>query len=572
MTRTEPPVRSMESTLSCQSSVVRCQLGVLAAVALVLPQNRASAAGGAKPNVVVITIDTLRADHLGCYGYSRIETPNLDALARLGARFTQAYTPVPITLPAHTAIFTGSFPMATGMHDFSGNKLPANGATLAKVLRDNGYTTAAFIGAAVLDSRFGLNQGFETYFDHFDFSRLDETNLDLTERRGDLVMDEALGWLKQAPRPFLLWIHLYDPHFPYTPPEPYASRYRTHLYDGEIAFADAQVGRLLSFLKQRGLFDHSVIALAGDHGEGLGEHGEKTHGFFIYNSTLHVPLILKVPGAAPRVVAEDVSLVDAMPTLLQELKLPIPASVQGRSLLGLILGRQGPTAARPSELYAETYLPLLHFRWGQLRGLESGGWQYIDAPRPELYDVRSDPRELRNLYGARQSLAHEMHDRLYGVIRRFTPASGNAASASGRSATSRSPPAPSSSRAVNRCPTPRTVSRFTSCSPRPWPTDSTAATRNRCASSRRLKRTSPRRCPSGISRPSTITARKIFGARSSSSGRRSSSIPSSRWRLIIWDWRRWKRVIWMERRPPSSARSGSTPRISPPPSISAPST
>ena len=422
----------MESTLSCQSSVVRCQLGalwfsLLAAVALVLPQNRASAAGGAKPNVVVITIDTLRADHLGCYGYSRIETPNLDALARLGARFTQAYTPVPITLPAHTAIFTGSFPMATGMHDFSGNKLPANGTTLAKVLRDNGYTTAAFIGAAVLDSRFGLNQGFETYFDHFDFSRLDETNLDLTERRGDLVMDEALGWLKQAPRPFLLWIHLYDPHFPYTPPEPYASRYRTHLYDGEIAFADAQVGRLLSFLKQRGLFDHSVIALAGDHGEGLGEHGEKTHGFFIYNSTLHVPLILKVPGAAPRVVAEDVSLVDVMPTLLQELKLAIPASVQGRSLLGLILGRQGPTAARPSELYAETYLPLLHFRWGQLRGLESDGWKYIDAPRPELYNLRSDPRELKNLYSARQSLAHEMHDRLYAVIRRFTPASGNAA-------------------------------------------------------------------------------------------------------------------------------------------------
>ena len=326
MTKTESPVRGMESTLTCQSSVVSRQLGalwfaLLAAIAFVLPRNRASAAVGAKPNVIFITIDTLRADHLRCYGYARIETPNIDALARAGVRFTQAHTPVPITLPAHTAIFTGSFPMATGMHDFSGNKLPANATTLAKVLRDGGYTTAAFIGAAVLDSRFGLNQGFETYFDHFDFSRLDETNLDLTERRGDLVMDEALGWLKQAPRqPFLLWVHLYDPHFPYTPREPYASRYRTHPYDGEIAFADAQVGRLLSFLKQQGLFDHSVIALAGDHGEGLGEHGEKTHGFFMYNSTLHVPLIFKLPGAAPRVVAEDVSLVDVMPTLLQELK------------------------------------------------------------------------------------------------------------------------------------------------------------------------------------------------------------------------------------------------------------
>jgi arylsulfatase A-like enzyme/Tfp pilus assembly protein PilF len=433
MTRQKSGVWSQEPAVRCQSSVASGQLRIrwrplLAALALLFAGKKALAAADARPSVVFITIDTLRADHLRCYGYARIETPNIDALARAGARLTQAHTPVPITLPAHTAILTGGFPMATGMHDFSGNKLPANATTLATALRDSGYTTAAFIGAAVLDSRFGLNQGFETYFDHFDFSRLDETNLDLTERRGDLVMNEALGWLKQAPRqPFLLWVHLYDPHFPYTPPEPYASRYRTHPYDGEIAFADAQVGRLLSFLKQHGLFDNSVIALAGDHGEGLGEHGEKTHGFFIYNSTLHVPLILKVPGVAPRVVAEDVSLVDVMPTLLQALKIPIPASVQGRSLLGLILGRPGPTAARPSELYAETYLPLLHFRWGQLRGLESDGWKYIDAPRPEIYNLRSDPRELMNLYSARQSLAHELHDRLYGVIRRFTPASGNAA-------------------------------------------------------------------------------------------------------------------------------------------------
>ena len=410
MTKTESPVRGMESTLSRQLSVVSRQLGalwfaLLAAIAFVLPRNRASAAGGAKPNVIFITIDTLRADHLRCYGYARIETPNIDALARAGVRFTQAHTPVPITLPAHTAIFTGSFPMATGMHDFSGNKLPANATTLAKVLRDSGYTTAAFIGAAVLDSRFGLNQGFETYFDHFDFSRLDETNLDLTERRGDLVMDEALGWLKQAPRqPFLLWVHLYDPHFPYTPPEPFASRYRTHLYDGEIAFADAQLGRLLSFLTQQGLFDHSVIALAGDHGEGLGEHGEKTHGFFMYNSTLHVPLIFKLPGAAPRVVAEDVSLVDVMPTLLQELKIPVPSSVQGRSLLGLILGRSGPAGTRPSELFAETYLPLLHFRWSQCLGRVR---RVHPGFRFALVALRRRPRGL----ATGRELGHRVHGR-----------------------------------------------------------------------------------------------------------------------------------------------------------------
>ena len=378
-----------------------------------------------RPNVIFITIDTLRADHLGCYGYKQVQTPNIDALAQSSARFTRAFTPVPITLPSHTAIFTGSFPMATGMHDFSGNRLPASAVTLAKVLRDHGYSTAAFIGSAVLDSRFGLNQGFDTYFDHFDFSRLDETNLDLMERRGDLVMDEALSWLKtNPPRPFLLWVHLYDPHFPYTPPEPYASRYKAHPYDGEIAFDDAQLGRLFAFLKDTGIYPHSVVVLAADHGEGLGEHGEKTHGFFIYNSTLHVPLIIRLPGAAPRVIPEEVSLVDVMPTLLQALNLPVPASVQGRSLLSLVLGRP---AGGASQLYAETYLPLLHFRWSQLRGLQSHGLKYIDAPRPELYDLRRDPQELKNLSTTRRAEANELHDRLFSFLKRYTPAGGGAA-------------------------------------------------------------------------------------------------------------------------------------------------
>ena len=387
------------------------------------------AASDSKPNVVVITIDTLRADHLGVYGDKNIQTPSIDQLARSGARFANAYTPIPITLPAHTAIFTGSYPMATGMHDFSGNKLSPTIPTLATVLSKNGYQTAAFIGAAVLDSRFGLNQGFETYFDHFDFNRLDETNLDQAERRGDLVMDEALGWLKQRPahsgQPFFLWVHLYDPHYPYTPPEPYASRYRTHPYDGEIAFADAQVGRLLSYLKEQRLDTDSVIVLAADHGEGLGEHGEKTHGFFVYNSTLHVPLLVRIPGGAPRVIEDGVSLVDIMPTILQELKIPVPANVQGRSLLSLVLGRSGQSAGSKSQLYSETFLPLLHFHWSQLRAYQSRGLKYIDAPRPELYNTRSDPRELKNLYSARQSDAHEMHDSLFTLLRRFTPASGN---------------------------------------------------------------------------------------------------------------------------------------------------
>jgi arylsulfatase A-like enzyme/Tfp pilus assembly protein PilF len=421
------------ATLGCWCIIANGTVVGASAVPAMAAGRGPSAASNSKPNVVVITIDTLRADHLGVYGDKDVLTPAIDQLARSGARFAHAYTPIPITLPAHTTIFTGSYPMATGMHDFSGNKLSPNIPTLATVLSKNGYQTAAFIGAAVLDSRFGLNQGFETYFDHFDFNRLDETNLDQAERRGDLVMNEALGWLKRRPahsgQPFFLWVHLYDPHFPYTPPEPYATRYRTHPYDGEIAFADAQVGRLLAYLKERHLDTDSVIVLAADHGEGLGEHGEKTHGFFVYNSTLHVPLLVKIPGGTPRVIEDGVSLVDILPTILQELKISVPASVQGRSLLSLILGRSGQRSGSVSQLYSETFLPLLHFRWSQLRAYQSRGLKYIEAPRPELYDTRTDPRELKNLYTARQSDAHEMHDSLFTLLRRFTPASGNTVAA-----------------------------------------------------------------------------------------------------------------------------------------------
>jgi len=383
-----------------------------------------SAAPDSKPNVIFITIDTLRADHVGCYGYKQVETPHIDQLAQQGARFTHAYTPVPITLPAHSSLFTGAFPVATGMHDFSGNKLPESMTTLAEALRDNGYSTAAFLGSAVLDSRFGLNQGFDTYFDHFDFSRLDEAHLDQMERRGDLVVDEALNWLRTNPRrPIFLWVHLYDPHDPYTPPEPYASRYRGRPYDGEIVFADAQLGRLMKFLKDEAHLEGSVFVIAGDHGEGLGEHGERTHGFFVYNSTLHVPLIIRIPGATPRVIADEVSLVDVMPTLLQALKLPIPSTVQGRSLLSGVMGRQ---MSGTSSLIAENYLPLLHFRWSQLRALQSRGLKFIDVPRPELYDTRSDPGELKNLFDTRRSHANDLRNRLYGLLRRFTPAGGGA--------------------------------------------------------------------------------------------------------------------------------------------------
>src|SRR5580704_4746449 len=356
----------------------------------------------AKPplNVVLITIDTLRADHLGCYGYKQIKTPNIDGLAADGVRFDRAFAVVPVTLPSHSSMLTGTYPMLSGMHDFSGNKLSPVQPTLASVLKQAGYQTGAVVGAAVLDSRFGLNQGFDFYYDHFEFSRLDEANLDLMERPGNVVADVALDWLaKNSSKKFFLWMHLYDPHFPYHPPEPYSHEYATQPYDGEIAFADEQVGRLLRYLKEKGLYQNTIIVLCGDHGESLGEHGEKTHGFFIYNATMHVPLIIRLPENGVRTVADPVSLVDLMPTVLGAVGLEIPPQVQGRSLLGALgIGKNNDVAARDRVLYGETYLPRIHFNWSELRGSENTKYHFIDAPRPELYDLKQDPGELKNLF------------------------------------------------------------------------------------------------------------------------------------------------------------------------------
>jgi arylsulfatase A-like enzyme/cytochrome c-type biogenesis protein CcmH/NrfG len=371
------------------------------------------------PNVVVITIDTLRADHLGCYGDKQIRTPNIDALASDGVRFERAYTPVPVTLPAHTVIFTGAYPMLSGMHDFSGNKLNPEQPTLASVLKQHGYTTGAVIGSAVLDSRFGLNQGFDFYYDHFDFNRLQESNLEEMERPGNVVADVALDWLgKNRKSKFFLWMHLYDPHYPYRPPAPYSEQYKDRPYDGEIAFADAQVGRLIAYLKANDLYRNTVIVLAGDHGEGLGEHGEKNHGFFVYNATLHVPVIIRLPGSSPaKIVPELVNLADLMPTVLHALKIDVPSQVQGVNLIPLMAAK---TAEESRSLYAETFLPRLHFNWSELRAVETEKYHFIDAPKPELYDLSRDPGETQNLLGEKKAVAEELRARLATLISQYS--------------------------------------------------------------------------------------------------------------------------------------------------------
>jgi len=374
-----------------------------------------------QPNVVIITIDTLRADHLGCYGYKQIRTPNIDALAAESARFERAYTPVPVTLPAHTAIFTGTYPTLSGMHDFSGNKLNATQPTLASVLKEQGYVTGAVVGSAVLDSRFGLNRGFDFYYDHFDFSRLQESNLEEMERPGNVVADVTLDWLsKNHAVKFFLWMHLYDPHYPYRPPPPYSEQYRDRPYDGEIAFADEQVGRLIAYLKANDLYRNTLIVLTGDHGESLGEHGEKTHGFFIYNATLHVPVIVHLPGTTvARAVPDLANLADLMPTVLRALKLEVPAQVQGRSLLPL-LATTPVDAGKSEDLYAETFLPRLHFNWSELRAVETEKYHFIEAPKPELYDLTADPGETRNLYADKKAVSGELQARLSGMVRQYS--------------------------------------------------------------------------------------------------------------------------------------------------------
>ncbi|HZZ15468.1 MAG TPA: sulfatase-like hydrolase/transferase [Candidatus Sulfotelmatobacter sp.] len=379
------------------------------------------ATAAAKPaptiNVVVITIDTLRPDHLGCYGYKLIKTPNIDALASESVRFLRAYTPVPVTLPAHTVIFTGTYPTLSGMHDFSGNKLNPNQPTLAAVLKHQGYVTGAVIGSAVLDSRFGLNRGFDFYYDHFDFNRLQESNLEEMERPGNVVANLALDWLgKNYHSKFFLWMHLYDPHYPYRPPAPYSEQYKDRPYDGEIAFADAQVGRLIAFLKTKDLYRNTMIVLSGDHGESLGEHGEQTHGFFIYNATLHVPVIIHLPqNRSAKTVSDLVSLADLMPTILADLKVDVPAQVQGRSLLPLMTVQNDSRS-----LYAETFLPRLHFNWSELRSVETENYQFIDAPKPELYDLSKDPGETLNLYPEKKAVADELRARLNKLIHQYS--------------------------------------------------------------------------------------------------------------------------------------------------------
>jgi choline-sulfatase len=371
--------------------LVICLAGTAALATGPSPKN------SSRPNVFLITIDTLRADHVHCYGYDPIETPALDHLAKEGIRFSQAFTPSPITNTSHTSILTGLLPSSHGVTDFA-VPLAASHPTWAELLRKNGYRTAAFIGAVILDSKTlapGLDRGFD-YYDNFPQHAQTKTRWGRVERRGMEVVQHAETWLTAHPvGPHFVWVHLYDPHDPYEPPAPYSEKYKDHLYDGEIAYADSAVGNYISYLKTHNWYENSIMVVVADHGEGLGEHQEQTHGIFLYDSTTHVPLIMKLQHdkAAGEVVKGQVQTTDILPTILDLLHIPAPAHLDGESLQPLV----NAAADTDRTAFGETDYPL-RFGWAPLRSVRGGGFKFIEAPKPELYDLRTDPGELENRY------------------------------------------------------------------------------------------------------------------------------------------------------------------------------
>jgi arylsulfatase A-like enzyme/Flp pilus assembly protein TadD len=364
-------------------------------------------------NCLLITIDTLRADRLSCYGSPFLKTLNVDGLAERGAVFSRAFANTSTTLPSHTNILLGTTPNHHGVHENLNFVVSQELLTLAEHLKNNGYSTAAFVGAYTLDSRFGLSQGFDVYDDKFD--RIHSVNLSSLERKADDVIDAALEWLRGRSSPWFLWIHCWDPHSPYDPPEPYRTRYADHPYEGEVAYVDAALGRLFDFLKEADVFDSTVLVFTGDHGESLGQHGEETHGFFAYNSSLWIPLIISAPGCAPTHVDDDVSHIDIFPTICDALGIEKPAFLQGRSLFPALKGKRLPE--RP--IYFESLYPYYSRGWAPLKGFILKKKKYIDSPLPELYDLNKDFDETDNL--ASKNEAARLSAELQEIIRGLTP-------------------------------------------------------------------------------------------------------------------------------------------------------
>ena len=370
----------------------------------------------ASMNVLLITLDTTRSDHLGCYGDEQARTPALDGLAASGVRFNRVYCPAPLTLPSHASIMTGLYPLKHGVRN-NGHTLADGIPTLAEILKAQGYATAAFVSSFSVDSRFGLGRGFDVYDDTFE-ARQAMKGMN-AQRRAEETFDRFSRWLDKAPPGrFFCWVHYYDPHLPYDPPSPYREEFRDRPYDGEIAYMDHYVGAVLDRLRDKGLLENTLVVAAGDHGEGLGEKVEIGHGVFLYEETLRVPLIFRnerlVTG--PVTVDGSVRLVDVAPTILDILGLGNGAArMQGRSLVPWFRG----AGREDLDSVVETFFPRENFGWSELVGLVSGPWKYIQAPKPELYDLGRDPAESMNVAGAAADRAAALRSKLEAEIVRL---------------------------------------------------------------------------------------------------------------------------------------------------------
>jgi arylsulfatase A-like enzyme/Tfp pilus assembly protein PilF len=360
-----------------------------------------------QPNIVLVTLDTTRADRMGFMGSKRGLTPHLDAVARQGVVFTHAYSQAPLTTVSHATMFTGTYPQFHKVNDF-GIPLPKDVPVLAELLKHKGYRTAAFVGSIILDPVNGMAPGFNRGFDAYgaDYRRR-KRGLDrykTMENRAEQVVARAIAWVKKnSAGPFFLWVHVFDPHEPYEAPAPYSQRFAREKYDGEIAYTDAAIGKLFAELRALGAYDNTLVAVLSDHGESLGAHGENTHGVFLYDETIHVPLLMKLPAnrhAGQRVDALA-GLVDLAPSVLEVAGITAPRVMQGRSLLRLI----GQKAPQERPVYSETDYPRRAFGWSSLATWRSGKYLYVRAPRPELYDIAADPDARNNLAGSDASLA-----------------------------------------------------------------------------------------------------------------------------------------------------------------------
>jgi arylsulfatase A-like enzyme/Tfp pilus assembly protein PilF len=365
-------------------------------------------------NVVLISIDTCRADHLSCYGYSRKTSPNIDAVAAEGIRFNHCISAVPITLPSHSSMLTGTIPPYHNVRDNENYYLDQANVTLAEVLRDNGFSTGAVIGAFVLDSQFGIDQGFDSYNDSLEDKN--KPDGDCAERDAAEVTRLAnLRLEKYADERFFLFLHYYDPHSPYLKHKRFTLPFLKNIYDGEIVYTDHHIGRVIRKLKELNLYDSTLLIITADHGEGLNEHNENTHGYLIYHSTVHVPLIFKLPGGPKSVVSDTVGLVDIVPTVCSLLGISVPSVVQGKNLSEYFLKGGAGEGENKRFLYCESLMPT-KFDTGPLLGLVSGRWKYIHSSEPELYDLYQDPHETRNLLNLQSQQVLTMREQLRSIV------------------------------------------------------------------------------------------------------------------------------------------------------------